>query len=120
MALPSIVLMLALAGGVAATMIGVLVEHGEAIFGEDPGDAVAGLLMGGMALVTAGATWFHWKRFMVPITVAAGAAALAATAVALVLSITGMPAEPDALVMSLGLVAEIGRAWCRERVCQYV
>src|SRR3546814_9603440 len=45
---------------------------------------------------------------MVPITVAAGAAALAATAAALVLSITGMPAEPDALVMSMVLVAGLG------------
>lgn len=108
MALPSIVLMLAFAGGVAATMIGFLVEHGEAIFGEDPGDAVAGLLVGGIALVTAAATWLHWKRFMVPITVAAGTAALAAMAVALILSITGMPEKPDALVMSLVLVAGLG------------
>jgi hypothetical protein len=45
---------------------------------------------------------------MVPITVAAGTAALAATAVALVLSITGMPERPDALVMSLVLTAGIG------------
>ncbi|SNT28927.1 hypothetical protein [Sphingopyxis indica] len=108
MALPSIVLMLAFAGGVAATMIGFLVEHGEAIFGKDPGDTVAGLLMGGIALITAVATWLHWKRFMVPITVAAGTAALAAMAVALILSITGMPEEPDALVMSLVLVAGLG------------
>src|SRR3546814_14575576 len=98
MALPSIGLVLAFAGGVAATMIGFLVEYGEAIFGREPGDTVAGLLVGGIALVTAGATWFHWKRFLVPITGAAGAAALAATAVALVLSLPGMPAEPDALV----------------------
>ncbi len=108
MALPSIVLMLAFAGGVAATMIGFLIEHGEAMFGNDPGDTVAGLLIGGIALITAGATWFHWKRFMVPITVAAGTAALAATAVALILSLTGMPEKPDALVMSLVLVAGLG------------
>src|SRR3546814_6259779 len=42
MALPSIVLVLAFAGGVAATMIGFLVEYGEAIFGREPGDTVAG------------------------------------------------------------------------------
>lgn len=108
MALPSIVLMLAFAGGVAATMIGFLIEHGEAMFGNDPGDTVGALLIGGIALVTAGATWLHWKRFMVPITVAAGTAALAATAVALILSLTGMPEEPNALVMSLVLVAGLG------------
>src|SRR3546814_6267404 len=45
MALPSIVLMLAFAGGVAATMIGFLVEHGEAMLGNDPGETVGALLI---------------------------------------------------------------------------
>src|SRR3546814_20643876 len=45
---------------------------------------------------------------MGPSTVAAGAAAVEASAVALVRSITGRPAEPDALVMSLVLVAGLG------------
>src|SRR3546814_10477779 len=85
--------MLAFAGGVAATMIGFLVEHGEAMLGNDPGETVGALLIGGIALVTAGATWLHWRRFMVPITVAAGTAALAATAVALILSLTGVPRD---------------------------
>jgi MFS family permease len=107
-ALPSIVLMLAFAGGVAATMIGFLVEHGEAMFGNDPSDVVGTLLVGGIALVTAGATWLHWRRFMVPITVAAGTAALAAMAVALILSITGIPHDSQTLVMALALVAGIG------------
>lgn len=108
MALPSIVLVLAFSGGVFATMVGFLFEHGEAIFGNHLGDTMGAILFGSMALVTAAATWAHWKRFMVPITVAAGTAALAGTAVALVLSITGMPERPDALVMSLVLTAGIG------------
>jgi hypothetical protein len=108
MALPSIVLVLAFSGGIFATMVGFLFEHGEAIFGNHLGDTLGAILFGSMALVTAAATWAHWKRFMVPITVAAGTAALAATAVALVLSITGMPERPDALVMSLVLTAGIG------------
>lgn len=108
MALPSIVLVLAFSGGIFATMVGFLFEHGEAIFGNHLGDTVGAILFGSMALITAAATWAHWKRFMVPITVAAGTAALAATAVALVLSITGMPERPDALVMSLVLTAGIG------------
>jgi hypothetical protein len=58
--------------------------------------------------VTAAATWFHWKRFMVPITVAAGTAALAATAVALVLAITGVPSPDGTLPMILVLIAGIG------------
>ncbi len=108
MALPSIVLMLAFAGGVAATMIGFLVEHGEALFGRSPSDTVGALLAGGIALVTAAATWLHWRRFMVPITVAAGTAALAATAVALILSLTGVPQNSPTLVMMLVLVAGLG------------
>lgn len=107
MALPSIVLVLAFSGGVAATMIGFLVEHGENILGNDPGDTVGALLAGGIALVTAVATWMHWKRFMVPVTVAAGTAALAATAVALILSIVGVATSPD-IVMALVLVAGLG------------
>src|SRR3546814_17682020 len=113
MALPSIVLVLAFAGGVAATMIGFLVEYGEAIFGRAPGDTVAGLLVGGIALVTAGAPRFHWQRVMVPITGAAVAAALATTAVSLALSITGLPDAPDAQAMSVALVSGLRRpkAW---------
>lgn len=107
MALPSIVLVLAFTGGVLGSMIGFLVEHGEAIFGNRPAESTMAIVAGAMALVTAGATWLHWKRFMVPITVAAGTAALAATAVALVLSIFGASASPD-LVMTLVLVAGLG------------
>ncbi|MBL8651376.1 MAG: hypothetical protein JNL35_13370 [Sphingopyxis sp.] len=108
MALPSIVLVLAFAGGVFASMVGFLVEHGERIFGNRPDETVGAIIIGGMALITAGATWFHWRRFMVPITVAAGTAALAATAVALVLSITGFPRDSATLPMALVLVAGIG------------
>src|SRR3546814_13051814 len=45
---------------------------------------------------------------MVPITVAAGTAALAATAVALILSLTGVPRDSQTLVMALVLVAGLG------------
>ncbi|HMO75491.1 MAG TPA: hypothetical protein PKD99_10375 [Sphingopyxis sp.] len=108
MALPSIVLVLAFSGGVLATMLGFLFEHGEAIFGPRLGETTGALTFGGIALLTAGATWFHWKRFMVPITVAAGTAALAATSVALVLSITGVPQGSPTLPMILVLIAGLG------------
>src|SRR3546814_14460739 len=45
---------------------------------------------------------------MVPITVAAGTAALAATAVALILSLNGVPRDSQTLVMALVLVAGLG------------
>jgi hypothetical protein len=83
MALPSILLLLAFVGGVAATLVGILVETDPNL--SDRTNAVIG---GGIALVSAGAAWLHWKRFMVPITVAAGAVALVGVAVALTLAAT--------------------------------
>ena len=81
MALPSIVLLLAFVGGVAATMIGALV-HAD----PDLPDRVNALIAAGIALVTAGAAWLHWRRFMVPITVAAGAVALVGLAIGLAIA----------------------------------
>jgi len=83
MALPSIVLLLAFAGGVAATMVGTLVD-----INPDWSDQTNALIATGIALLTGGATWLHWKRFMVPITVAVGAASGVAALVALYVAIT--------------------------------
>lgn len=83
MALPSIILLLAFAGGVAATMIGTLVD-----INPDWSDQTNALIATGIALVTGGATWLHWKRFMVPITVAVGAASAVAALVALYVAVT--------------------------------
>ena len=38
-----------------------LVRHGENIFGNDISETTGAALIGAMALVTAGATWLHWK-----------------------------------------------------------
>ncbi len=81
MALPSIVLLLAFVGGVTAVPIE-LIDSTRPHFS----DVATGLIGAGIGLVAAAAAWIHWRRFMVPITVAAGAAALAATAIALVMS----------------------------------
>ena len=81
MALPSIVLLLAFVGGIAATMIGLLV-HIEPHLQDRASAGVAA----GIALVTAAAAWLHWKRFAVPITVAAGALAVVGVVVALALA----------------------------------
>lgn len=86
MALPSILLLLSFSGGIAATMIGALVD----INLQDAGKREAALIMAAIALVTAGATFGHWLRFRVPITVAAGAISVVAVAVALALA-----AAPD-------------------------
>ncbi|MEO5866308.1 MAG: hypothetical protein ABIS14_14555 [Sphingomonas sp.] len=103
MALPSIILLLAFVGGIAATLVGVMVEW-------DPGfsDRANAVIGGGIALVAAGAAWIHWKRFMVPITVAAGALALVGVAVAMVLAAVPQAKEsiyPILLAGGLGVFA---------------
>ena len=79
MALPSILLLLAFVGGVVAVPI-------EIIDSASPhfSDQASALIGAGIGLLAAGAALLHWRRFMVPITVAAGTAALAVTAVALI------------------------------------
>ena len=68
MALPSIVLLLAFVGGVLA--IGVIILERF--------DLSNDLIIGAPSAVAAIAAWLHWLRFKVPITVAAGTAALVA------------------------------------------
>lgn len=94
MALPSIVLLLAFVGGVAAIPINYLAETEVHV-----SDAAGVMIGAGIGLLSAGAAWVHWRRFMVPITVAAGAAGIAVTAVALVVmawmkATGGTDAEP--------------------------
>ncbi|WP_230769619.1 hypothetical protein [Sphingomonas sp. Leaf4] len=79
MALPSILLLLAFVGGVAGTLFGIVIEADP----QNLSPRATAAIFAGIALVASGAAWAHWKRFMVPITVAAGAAALVAVVAAL-------------------------------------
>ena len=81
MALPSILLLLAFVGGAAAAVAGLV----ETIAPHVSGRAGA-LALAGVALAGALAAAVHWRRFMVPITVAAGAAAVVGTGVGLVMA----------------------------------
>lgn len=106
MALPSIVLLLAFVGGLAAIPINILAEL-EPNFPEST-NALAGA---GIGLLAAGGAWLHWRRFMVPITVAAGTAALVLMAIALIVS--AFPAlvkdnEPEVVLLPLVFAAGIG------------
>lgn len=88
MALPSILLLLAFAGGVLFTGMTLLVQIvGEAAVDDSP--AFAGLLFAISAAVATAATWAHWRRFRVPITIAAGAAAAVGVVLGLVASAIG-------------------------------
>ncbi|WP_188054583.1 hypothetical protein [Sphingosinithalassobacter sp. CS137] len=91
MALPSILLLLAFVGGTFIGLSGIGVMNGENlkvaldVSGEVEERQLAASIAAIVALLTSIAAWLHWKRFVVPITVAAGAAALVAVVVALIL-----------------------------------
>lgn len=104
MALPSIVLLLAFVGGVFVTLLGaIFVAYGGDNFNDN--HVVPGLLISAAALATAGAAYIHWKRFMVPITVAAGAAAMALTAIALIVTAIGPNNADESMFIPLVFVA---------------
>jgi hypothetical protein len=89
MALPSILLLLTFIGGIAGALGQTLepVTRGSM-------QSVQMLAVSGVALAGAVGAWLHWRRFAVPITVAAGAASAVAVVVALVLA--AVPAAKDA------------------------
>jgi hypothetical protein len=88
MALPAIILLLAFTGGIVAAGV-VTMNESRVHF------AIA-------CALAAVATWLHWRRFHVPITVAAGAAAGAACIIGLLLAIVP---ETRALTNLLSLLA---------------
>ncbi len=100
MGLPSILLLLAFVGGTFAAVFGL-----SASFAELGNERLAAILGAGSALVAAGAAYVHWKRFMVPITVAAGAAALSGTAIGLIASIVGPDAMNEQVLLGLVFLA---------------
>lgn len=91
MALPSIILLIAFIGGVAGSLGSIMAINGDAIenfakatLPKQP-DIVFGVLSALIAAATAFAAWLHWRRFMVPITVAAGAVAVVTVVMALII-----------------------------------
>lgn len=88
MALPSILLMLAFVGGVVAVPIAVL-----AGINPDLSDRVNAVIVTGISLLALGAAWLHWRRFMVPITIAAGALAVVAIGFGLVVTAFADPKQ---------------------------
>jgi uncharacterized membrane protein YfcA len=107
MALPSIILLLAFVGSVFVT-IGFL---GAYAVGEPPHDQqglYAGTIAAIAGAIAAGAAWLHWKRFRVPITVAAGAAAVSAIVVGLLIAVVGDPEQYKNAVLGVVLMLGIG------------
>lgn len=108
MALPSILLLLAFTGGVFATAFCALASIvGDSAFrGHD--ERIAALVMAIAAAIAAGATWFHWRRFRVPITIAAGAATVAGVAIGLIAFAVGDSAATRNILLAATFVLGIG------------
>ena len=99
MALPSILLLGGFVGGIVFA-VGSL----GAQFFPDAGDSIASLILCVAAGAGVLAAWAHWRRFMVPITVAVGAAAAAGVGVSLVMAaMPGSMILPSALLLIGGL-----------------
>jgi MFS family permease len=107
MALPSILLLLAFVGGVFAFSTFVMVLGiGPDRFEDN--QQLTTLTLAGAAAIAAGAAWLHWRRFRVPITVAAGVAALAALILFLIaFAIGDVPALED-IILIVALVLGVG------------
>jgi len=96
MALPSILLLLAFIAGIGSIPVDIAGAR----------DWNVGYAAALGSMIAAGAAWLHWRRFMVPITVAAGVAVLAAIVPALMLGFFKDDAEPWILpVLLVGGIA---------------
>ncbi len=111
MALPSILLLLAFVGGVLVTSAFVLVQIiGPDRFNNNNNDLLGATVGGVSAAIAAVAAWLHWLRFNVPITIAAGAAAVAGLFLAIVIAIV-QPGDSEAgknLILGFVLLLGIG------------
>lgn len=107
MALPSILLLLAFVVAVfATTVFAEVLTIGEKSF--DNNQVLAGVAAAVGGAVAAGAAWLHWKRFRVPITVAAGALAVSAIAVGLLVAAIGPVEQMENVILSFVLALGIG------------
>ena len=107
MALPSIMLLLAFVGGIfAATGFALVLAVGEP--SNDQQALIAGIIGSASGAVATGAAWLHWRRFKVPITIAAGAATVAAIAVGILVAILGNVENFEKLILGFVLLLGIG------------
>ena len=107
MALPSILLLLAFVGGVLTfTGFTLVLAIGPDSF--ENNERAIGLVAAMSAAVAAAGAWLHWRRFRVPITVAAGAAAVAGIALALLASALGDIPNLKNILLGFVLVLGIG------------
>ena len=113
MALPSILLLLGFAGGIFAGFSGLLGGNapwyaeklGIAFNDEMRLKQLAGTLTILVGVLTATGTWIHWRRFMVPITVAVGAVSLVTVAVGAIMAfVPGSEDWLNGILLAAGLL----------------
>ena len=110
MALPSILLLIAFSLGVlfaAGTTLVTLIgpDRFQDIGNNGNNQVISSVVAAAATAIAAIATWLHWRRFRVPITIAVGAAAVVGLVISLVLSTLGVGDHGDVV---LGLVLALG------------
>ena len=107
MALPSILLMLAFVGGVlTASALTITLAIGEDSVRNN--NEAGALILAVSSAIAAGAAALHWRRFRVPITIAAGAAAVVGVALALLAYVVGETPARDTFLLSFALFLGVG------------
>jgi len=107
MALPSILLLLAFVGGVVATAgFALVLAVGPSLVEHDR--MTGGFLAAAAAALGAGAAWLHWRRFRVPITVAAGAASVVGIVMALIASAFALSPMRETILLGFLLLLGVG------------
>ncbi|MGB3379025.1 MAG: hypothetical protein WBA55_09670 [Allopontixanthobacter sediminis] len=86
MAFPSIILLLAFVFGTLFTFLGLTMTIAGSDNISTEGEYILAAFASVSGLLAAGGAWLHWRRFGVPITIAAGAGALAIFAIMLVVA----------------------------------
>lgn len=107
MALPSILLLLAFVGGVFMTAVAALILA----IGPDTlnnNNQLQGIVAAASAVIAGGAAWLHWQRFKVPVTVAAGAAAVCGIALGLLVAALGNLAGTRDIILGFVLLLGVG------------
>ena len=106
MALPSIILLLAFAGTLFASGLFLGIAIGESAL-QNNERLIAGIAALSAAIAAA-AAWLHWRRFKVPITIAAGAAAVVGVGLGLLGVIMGETEGLPDIMLGFALLLGIG------------
>lgn len=119
MALPSILLLLGFVfgmlvgiGGIFAANTPWLAEQVHAVTGEQQKQMLGGIAAI-VGILVAIATWMHWRRFMVPITVAVGACTAVGITIGIIMAfVPGAVDYQNPIVLVAGLIVfAVAMAW---------